>query len=271
MHSRGLKVVDFKLMPAIQVTPVGDFAISRNLEHLKSKYAINFVLTGTMTSYANGVIVNIRMIDVESSVVVSTAQIQIPGRTYLSLLKPVDTGKPKTVIAEPVDANSRSNKIALTDQDSAATTSPIRPIAVNRAAKPSDNSSTITAATEPVSAERIQQLLILSQDSGDLSFGSAELTSLGKKRLDKFITSINQTAEREKLQIVGYTDSIGNAAYNKLLSTQRAGAVSTYLAMHNIDAQEITVLGQGEESPVASNKFEKGRKKNRRVEISVID
>ena len=70
------------------------------------------------------------------------------------------------------------------------------------------------------------------------------------------------------LIITGYTDDIGTEKYNEHLSLQRAQAVESYLVQEqDISRSRITVKGYGEKEPLATNKTEEGRAKNRRAEI----
>jgi len=70
-----------------------------------------------------------------------------------------------------------------------------------------------------------------------------------------------------RLTIEGHTDSVGQAAYNQKLSTDRAEAVKTWLVAHGIDAGRLTSAGFGDTKPVADNATEAGRTQNRRVEL----
>ncbi|MCG9703103.1 OmpA family protein [Vibrio natriegens] len=60
---------------------------------------------------------------------------------------------------------------------------------------------------------------------------------------------------------------MGPATYNMGLSERRAQSVADYLAQQGIDASRLTVIGLGENSPVASNETKEGRAQNRRVEV----
>jgi OOP family OmpA-OmpF porin len=51
------------------------------------------------------------------------------------------------------------------------------------------------------------------------------------------------------------------------VSEFRADTIKTYLAGKGIDAKRIQTSGLGPENPIATNKTEVGRRKNRRVEI----
>jgi outer membrane protein OmpA-like peptidoglycan-associated protein len=74
-----------------------------------------------------------------------------------------------------------------------------------------------------------------------------------------------------QVNISGHTDSRGTARWNAVLSKHRAESVKKYLLDHGIGAGRIvSVIGDGPSSPVADNKTDAGRSKNRRVEISSV-
>jgi len=73
-----------------------------------------------------------------------------------------------------------------------------------------------------------------------------------------------------KIQISGHTDNVGKPADNLALSNSRAKAVVNYLVANGIAAQRLTAKGFGETQPVADNKTEAGRARNRRTEMKVI-
>jgi len=70
-----------------------------------------------------------------------------------------------------------------------------------------------------------------------------------------------------KLTIEGHTDNSGDAAHNKALSQQRANAVMGSLLAAGISADRLTAVGLGDSKPLADNKDDAGRAKNRRVEL----
>ena len=71
-----------------------------------------------------------------------------------------------------------------------------------------------------------------------------------------------------RLEIQGHTDNVGSPTTNLTLSQQRAEAVKKYLTdMHQVAAARLTTAGFGDTRPVADNKTEEGRAKNRRVEL----
>lgn len=96
--------------------------------------------------------------------------------------------------------------------------------------------------------------------------GKAELKADGQATVAE-IASMLQATPALRLAIEGHTDSQGQAAANKLLSEQRAQSVMDALVGAGIGAQRLSAAGFGQERPVADNRSEEGRAKNRRVEL----
>ena len=67
--------------------------------------------------------------------------------------------------------------------------------------------------------------------------------------------------------VAGHTDNVGTQAANLPLSRQRAQSVITWLAGHGIDGARLVPAGFGDSRPIADNKDEDGRQKNRRVDL----
>lgn len=71
-----------------------------------------------------------------------------------------------------------------------------------------------------------------------------------------------------KLYVVGHTDNVGKFEYNMKLSQARAESVVKELtSKFGVASDRVVPYGVGPLSPVASNKTEEGRAKNRRVEL----
>ena len=79
-----------------------------------------------------------------------------------------------------------------------------------------------------------------------------------------------QIYQNSTLQIVGHTDSDGEASYNQQLSEGRARAVANVLIGNGVPPGRIQTFGRGESQPVASNLTPQGKAQNRRVEIVIL-
>ncbi len=102
----------------------------------------------------------------------------------------------------------------------------------------------------------------------NFEFNSAKLTAESYPILFHAAMTLLQNPDL-KVDIIGYTDNIGSAKYNKKLSLKRANAVKNYLIARGVDASRINTIGMGEENPIASNKTAEGRALNRRIEFKV--
>ncbi len=72
------------------------------------------------------------------------------------------------------------------------------------------------------------------------------------------------------VQVDGHTDNVGNPESNKKLSQARSEAVVKYLVgKKGADARRLSAKGWGDTQPIADNKTEKGRARNRRVDFTV--
>ncbi len=85
-----------------------------------------------------------------------------------------------------------------------------------------------------------------------------------KDYLNRLVDYLNSNPN-VTLTIEGHTDSTGSRAYNKRLSIRRAKAVRRYLVRKGISKKRLSIVGYGEDRPIASNKTKEGRAMNRRV------
>ncbi len=74
-----------------------------------------------------------------------------------------------------------------------------------------------------------------------------------------------------KINIIGHTDSDGDAVKNMTLSKSRAAAVMNYfIDTMGIDKSRMQFQGRGENEPIADNTTPEGKSQNRRVEFQAI-
>lgn len=101
--------------------------------------------------------------------------------------------------------------------------------------------------------------------------GSATIRSSAENNLKQIAGSINKRYSGGDVKIAGFTDATGDTEQNRQLSQQRAEAVKNWLTQHgDIDVSRISLQGEGESNPVASNSTEEGKQLNRRVEIVAL-
>jgi outer membrane protein OmpA-like peptidoglycan-associated protein len=88
-----------------------------------------------------------------------------------------------------------------------------------------------------------------------------------KPQLDE-IAKLLRDSPGLRVLIVGHTDGKGSMEYNQQLSQRRARSVVDALVRdYGIDAKRLTPLGVGMAAPVATNRTDAGRSRNRRVEL----
>jgi outer membrane protein OmpA-like peptidoglycan-associated protein len=86
----------------------------------------------------------------------------------------------------------------------------------------------------------------------------------------KYIAKLVKETPGFHVQVDGHTDSVGDPEKNKKLSQDRAEAVVKYLVeKKGVDAKRLSAKGFGDTQPIADNKTEQGRAKNRRVDFTV--
>jgi outer membrane protein OmpA-like peptidoglycan-associated protein len=100
-------------------------------------------------------------------------------------------------------------------------------------------------------------------DTGKYSIKPATQVSLAK------VATILQLYPGLKVQVEGYTDSVGGDDYNQKLSENRASAVSDFLTQNGVPTANVTSHGYGKTHPVADNGTAAGRQQNRRVNLVV--
>jgi len=84
--------------------------------------------------------------------------------------------------------------------------------------------------------------------------------------VDQIIALLKENASL-KVSIEGHTDNTGTVQRNKTLSEQRAQSVVNAVLKGGVEKERLSSKGWGQDKPVADNKTEEGKAKNRRVEI----
>jgi outer membrane protein OmpA-like peptidoglycan-associated protein len=155
--------------------------------------------------------------------------------------------------------------------------------AANARAQAAEAQHTAQAATQDAEATReklraqLNSVLATSESArglivnlSDVLFDTAKYTLKPNTQVALAkVATILQLYPGLKVQIEGYTDSVGSDEYNQKLSENRANAVQTFLVSNGVPAGNVTAAGYGKANPVADNGTSDGRAKNRRVNLVV--
>jgi OmpA-OmpF porin, OOP family len=96
--------------------------------------------------------------------------------------------------------------------------------------------------------------------------GKATISPESHHLLDEVAAAL-KGAPALQLEVAGHTDNVGTAETNQQLSEERARAVAAALTARGVAASRLSARGHGQSSPLADNRTEEGRAKNRRVEL----
>jgi len=131
-----------------------------------------------------------------------------------------------------------------------------------------DQAARLQAEVDQLKATPSPRGLVLTL--GDVLFdtGKAQLNPGSARKLDQLAQFLASHPER-RVQIDGYTDSVGTDSYNQDLSQRRADTVKSALMQRGIDPSRIGTQGYGKGFPVADNADSGGRQLNRRVEVVI--
>ncbi|MCO8093034.1 OmpA family protein [Acinetobacter lwoffii] len=99
---------------------------------------------------------------------------------------------------------------------------------------------------------------------------STEVPEVNKLVLDQ-AAALLQRAPQVILKVKGHADAQGSEAENKVLSVQRAQAITSYLVQKGVDPAQLQAVGMGEDQPVEPNATPAGQFQNRRVTFEVVN
>jgi len=113
--------------------------------------------------------------------------------------------------------------------------------------------------------------LCYSQNTENILFetGKSTITKVNSEKLRTLYQ--NQFNNATEIWLVGHTDNVGDSLANILLSSERVEAVRKVLVDFGLNSRKITTKHLGENSPLNSNKSERDKQINRRVEIQWIN
>ena len=137
-----------------------------------------------------------------------------------------------------------------------------------KASDANQKASALQAEVDALNAKPTDRGLVLTL--GDVLFdtGKAGLNPGASRNLDQLVQFLTEHGDR-RVEIDGYTDSVGTESFNLDLSQRRADTVKAVLVSRGIDSSRIVSRGYGKDFEVASNSEAGGRQLNRRVEIVI--
>lgn len=122
-----------------------------------------------------------------------------------------------------------------------------------------------------VNVKRGEKGLTLSLENIKFKADSPELLESEKQKLNEIAKILEQWPDNDVL-VEGHTALAGTARVRQKLSEERAQAVADYLINLGVrDSYHIFTKGYGASKPIADNSTERGKAKNRRVEITIMD
>jgi outer membrane protein OmpA-like peptidoglycan-associated protein len=141
-------------------------------------------------------------------------------------------------------------------------------VAIQQRDQATQQAADLQAEVQQLKATQTNRGLVLTL--GDVLFdtGRATLNPGANLKLDRLASFLNEHPDR-RVQIEGFTDSVGSDAYNQDLSERRAESVKAALVARSIDPGRVATEGYGKAYPVASNSESGGRQLNRRVEVVI--
>jgi outer membrane protein OmpA-like peptidoglycan-associated protein len=151
---------------------------------------------------------------------------------------------------------------------SAANSRAVADVALNQRDQANDETARVQAELDALKATPTPRGMVMTL--GDVLFdtGRAELKSGATRKMDQLAQFLMEHPDR-RVQIEGFTDSIGTDSYNEDLSQRRADAVKAALINRGVQPSRIGTEGYGKAYPVANNTDSGGRQLNRRVEVVI--
>jgi outer membrane protein OmpA-like peptidoglycan-associated protein len=153
-------------------------------------------------------------------------------------------------------------------KQSAANARAVADVALNQRDQATEETARVQAELDALKATPTPRGMVLTL--GDVLFdtGRAELKSGATRKIDQLAQFLMEHPDR-RVQIEGFTDSVGTDSYNEDLSQRRADAVKAALINRGIEPSRVGTEGYGKAYPVANNNDSGGRQLNRRVEVVI--
>jgi outer membrane protein OmpA-like peptidoglycan-associated protein len=127
------------------------------------------------------------------------------------------------------------------------------------------------ADIENVHVEKVAEGIKITIENIQFLPDSAKLADKEEEKIAKLIEILSHIPNHDLL-IVGHTALAGTPEGRKRISTERAKTIAEQILAAGIRTEkQIRIQGRGAEEPIATNATEEGRRKNRRVEIIILE
>lgn len=124
--------------------------------------------------------------------------------------------------------------------------------------------------SSPLLVRRSEEGVSISMDSILFDLEKFQLKPEAMEQLEKIAQVLKKYPNRE-VRISGHTDSTGRKDFNQKLSEDRAKAVlDAFVEKFGLNSDRFSFQGFADSKPVAPNKTEEERRKNRRVDITIV-
>lgn len=132
---------------------------------------------------------------------------------------------------------------------------------------PEDDYFTAVRFEKKRSSEKIKEI----NDRTLIYFPYNSTNKLSDEEIEAYLDDVAERVKSsgEKVELVGHTDSFGDAPYNYQLGLQRAKVISAYLKNKGVPSSQLITESKGETTPIAPNNTKEGRAKNRRTELII--
>ena len=144
----------------------------------------------------------------------------------------------------------------------------------------SNNSTGITAKPEadrPLTRAEFLSEAVAAPLEQTMNYGNVEFDVNSSEVRPRYRVMLQELAEylqlfpKRKVLVDGHTDKDGSSLYNEKLGDMRAHAVRAELMKYGVSMESILVFTYGETRPVGENETEKGKARNRRVELIIVE
>lgn len=194
------------------------------------------------------------------------------GNSSSTLIANVTAASPEGAGPGPVITEAASTEADVDQVKSANTTVQPADVALRLSDLPLEKRLHVQGLLADLDSEMDERGLITIVPGGLLFAMNSEAVQEGAHDTLAKVAELISVYDDRKVLIVGHTDAVGDAAYNKQLSERRAELVKQFF-VDNFEVEEdrLSTQGFGEARPIASDATGAGRRANRRVEVLILN